>query len=44
VEYKLTRLGRSLSALMKEIEVWVTQNYPRIRDAARSFDAETRAT
>ena len=44
VEYKLTRLGLSLSALMKEIEVWVTNNYPRIREAARNFEAETRAS
>jgi DNA-binding HxlR family transcriptional regulator len=44
VEYKLTRLGLSLSALIKEIEVWVTQNYPRIREAARSFEAEKRVS
>jgi DNA-binding HxlR family transcriptional regulator len=43
VEYKLTRLGLSLSALTKEIEIWVTQNYPRIREAAHRFEAETRA-
>src|SRR5262245_10058813 len=43
VEYKLTRLGLSLSALTKEIEVWVTQNYPRIREAAQRFEIETRA-
>lgn len=39
VEYRLTRLGHSLSALMKDIEVWVTNNYPRMHEAARTFDA-----
>jgi DNA-binding HxlR family transcriptional regulator len=39
VEYRLTRLGHSLSALMKDIEEWVTRNYPRMRGAAQVFDA-----
>ncbi len=37
VEYRLTRLGQSLSALMKDIEEWVTRNYPRMHGAAQAF-------
>ncbi len=39
VEYRLTRLGHSLSGLMKDIEEWVTRNYPRMHGAALAFDA-----
>ena len=39
VEYRLTRLGRSLSALVDEIEQWVADHYPRLVDEARAFDA-----
>jgi DNA-binding HxlR family transcriptional regulator len=35
VEYKLTRLGVSLSELIRNIEGWVVRNYPRMV-AARS--------
>ena len=30
VEYSLTRLGRSLSDLIRQIEGWVTANYARM--------------
>ena len=43
VEYRLTRLGRSLSDLMDEIEHWVANHYPRLVDEVRSFDARDRA-
>jgi DNA-binding HxlR family transcriptional regulator len=43
VEYKLTRLGRSLSDLIEEIEHWVERHYPRLADESRAFDARTRA-
>jgi DNA-binding HxlR family transcriptional regulator len=43
VEYKLTRLGRSLSELIEQIEVWVTTHYPRIVAEVRSFDAQEHA-
>jgi DNA-binding HxlR family transcriptional regulator len=39
VEYSLTPLGRSLSALVAEIENWVTANYPRMTDNVRRYDA-----
>jgi len=39
VEYRLTRLGRSLSDLIEEIEQWVETHYPRLADKARAFDA-----
>jgi DNA-binding HxlR family transcriptional regulator len=42
VEYKLTRLGHSLSALVTEIEAWVTNNYSKMTTVARSFDASER--
>jgi DNA-binding HxlR family transcriptional regulator len=40
VEYRLTRMGLSLSLLVLRIERWVTSNYPRIVTVARSFDAQ----
>jgi DNA-binding HxlR family transcriptional regulator len=43
VEYKLTRLGRSLSDLIEEIEQWVERHYPRLADESRAFDARSRA-
>lgn len=42
VEYKLTRLGRSLSDMIEEIEKWVTTHYSRIVAEVRSFDAQAR--
>lgn len=44
VEYKLTRLGISLSALVIEIETWVTSNYSRMTIVARSFDEGERVS
>jgi DNA-binding HxlR family transcriptional regulator len=43
VEYKLTRLGRSLSDLIAEIERWVESHYPRLADESRAFDARSRS-
>lgn len=43
VEYRLTRLGRSLSDLVEEIEQWVLRHYPRLIDQVRTFDARERA-
>lgn len=43
VEYRLTRLGRSLSDLIEEIEQWVANHYPRLVDEVRAFDARERA-
>lgn len=43
VEYKLTRLGRSLSNLIDEIEQWIESHYPRLADESRAFDARCRA-
>jgi DNA-binding HxlR family transcriptional regulator len=43
VEYRLTRLGRSLSDLIDEIEQWVAGHYPRLVDEVRAFDARERA-
>jgi DNA-binding HxlR family transcriptional regulator len=43
VEYRLTRLGRSLSDLIDEIEQWVASHYPRLADEVRAFDARERA-
>jgi DNA-binding HxlR family transcriptional regulator len=37
VEYSLTRLGTSLSDLIRQIEGWVTANYTRMTTAARSY-------
>jgi DNA-binding HxlR family transcriptional regulator len=39
VEYRLTRLGRSLSDLIIEIERWVSTHYPRLADEVSAFDA-----
>ena len=35
VEYSLTRLGKSLSDLIRQIEGWVTANYTRMAAVAR---------
>lgn len=43
VEYRLTRIGRSLSDLVEEIEQWVSRHYPRLAGEARTFDARERA-
>ncbi len=40
VEYKLTRLGLSLSTLVLQIEVWVTSNYRQMANVAQSFETE----
>ena len=37
VEYRLTRMGYSLSALMQQIEHWVLNNYARMNQAANAF-------
>jgi DNA-binding HxlR family transcriptional regulator len=42
VEYKLTRLGLSLSELIQDIETWVVRNYPRMVAAQSSFDTGPR--
>jgi DNA-binding HxlR family transcriptional regulator len=39
VEYALTPLGVSLSALVRQIEQWVAANYSRMSDVARKHDA-----
>lgn len=39
VEYKLTRLGGSLSDLIGEIEQWVTDHYSKMISDVRTFDA-----
>lgn len=39
VEYELTVLGRSLAALVINIEDWVTANYSRMTGVVRSYDA-----
>ena len=39
VEYSLTPLGRSLSALVRQIEGWVESNYTRITRMAKVRDA-----
>lgn len=43
VEYRLTALGGSLSALVIDIEQWVTANYGRMTSVARNYDANARA-
>ncbi len=43
VEYRLTRLGRSLSELIVDIERWVETHYVRVSDEARAFDKRCRA-
>ena len=40
VEYRLSPLGRSLSALVVEIEAWVTTHYSRMAGSARRYDAD----
>lgn len=42
VEYRLTALGVSLSALVISIEEWVTANYGRMTQVARSYDVAAR--
>lgn len=44
VEYKLTRMGQSLSTLMLQIEAWVEGNYSRMANVAKSYDGETRVS
>jgi DNA-binding HxlR family transcriptional regulator len=39
VEYSLSPLGRSLAALVMNIEEWVTANYTRMTTVARQYDA-----
>ena len=43
VEYSLTPLGRSLAALVHQIESWVESNYSRMTRVAREYDAATSA-
>lgn len=38
VEYSLTPLGRSLSALVVNIEEWVTANYSRMTREVQAYD------
>src|SRR5687768_7245497 len=40
VEYSLTPLGRSLAALVVDIEHWVTTNYTRMTGNACRYDAD----
>lgn len=40
VEYALTPLGRSLAALVVNIEEWVTANYGRMTNVVRRYDAD----
>jgi DNA-binding HxlR family transcriptional regulator len=44
VEYGLTPLGRSLAALVINIEDWVTTHYPRMTSVARAYDSGSRAS
>ena len=43
VEYRLTRLGHSLSDRIIELEEWVADNYHRMATMATHFDVEERA-
>ena len=43
VEYSLTPLGRSLSALVRQIEGWVESNYSRMTRVARNYDESATA-
>jgi len=43
VEYSLTRLGLSLSDLIRQIEGWVESNYTRITRMAKAYDASPSA-
>jgi DNA-binding HxlR family transcriptional regulator len=40
VEYRLSALGRSLAALVVEIERWVETHYDRMSGSARRYDAD----
>ena len=40
VEYSLTPLGRSLAALVVNIEEWVTTHYGRMTSVVRRYDAD----
>ena len=40
VEYRLSRLGRSLSVLVIQIEDWVTANYGRMTGSVRRYDSD----
>jgi DNA-binding HxlR family transcriptional regulator len=42
VEYSLTRLGLSLSDLIRQIEGWVTTNYARMAREAHTYSAAAR--
>lgn len=42
VEYSLTPLGRSLAALVQEIEAWVETNYSKMTRVAHSFETTNR--
>jgi DNA-binding HxlR family transcriptional regulator len=44
VEYSLTRLGVSLSHLIRQIESWVTANYTRMSSVARNHADANRAS
>lgn len=43
VEYQLTRMGESLSTLLRRMEGWLVTHYPRMTKAARSFEAQERS-
>lgn len=40
VEYRLSRVGRSLAELIEQIEAWVENHYPRLSAQARAFDKD----
>jgi DNA-binding HxlR family transcriptional regulator len=40
VEYRLSPLGRSLAALVAQMEQWVTSNYGRMTGNVRRYDAD----
>lgn len=42
VEYRLTRLGMSLSELVQTIEHWVESHYVQMTVRARAFDVEVK--
>jgi DNA-binding HxlR family transcriptional regulator len=39
VEYQLTRMGESLSELVRQMEDWLVAHYTRMSNTARSFDS-----
>jgi DNA-binding HxlR family transcriptional regulator len=41
VEYKLTRMGESLSKLLRQMEEWLVTHYSRLSTAADAFDERT---